>query len=112
MLLTIETKINVTEEDVECLIEMAAYGISYWCSEANERKDGYDVYDDEEGKWYYLDYEDILEGIKMYIEDKDRSYNIVEYDDLLGYYIASENIDAEVADRVIQYCCFGQRIYC
>ena len=48
----------------------------------------------------------------MYIEDKDRPYNIVEYDDLLGYYIASENIDAEVADRIIQYCCFGKRIYC
>ena len=112
MLLTIETKINVTEEDIECIIEMAGYGIDYWCSEAVERKDGYDVYDDEEEKWYYLDYEDILEGIKMYIENGNHPYNIVNNDDLLGYSIASENIDAEVADMIIQYCCFGQIMYC
>ena len=111
MLLTIETKINITEEDIECIIEMAGYGIGYWCSEAAEREDGYDVYDVEEEKWYYLDYEDILEGIKMYIENGNHPYSIVNNDDLLGCSIASENIDAEVADMIIQYCCFGQIIY-
>ena len=49
--------------------------------------------------------------IKMYIENGNQPYNIVEHDDLLGYSIVSENIDAEVADMIIQYCCFGQIIY-
>lgn len=108
MLLTIETKINVTEEDIENIIDMAGYGISYWCDKAVIKEDSYKVHDDEEDKWYTLSYEDILKGVGKYIENGNKPYDILDGNGGID----AGMIDAEVADMIIQYCCFGQIIYC
>ena len=112
MLARVNLNINVIEEDIECIIEMAGYGISYWCGTAVIKENGYDVYDDEEDKWYKLNYEDILKGIELYIKNGNQPYNILFIDEDTGLLnIETGNIDAEVADMIIQYACFGEIIY-
>lgn len=108
MKLKIEVELNVTKEDIEVIIEMAGYGIGYWCSAARVGDDYYKVYEDEEDKWYKLSHEDILKGIGMYIGNGNQPYNILDGEGGIN----TGNVDAEVADMIIQYCCFGEIIYC
>ena len=112
MFLKVNLNLIVIEEDIECIIEMAGYGIGYWCSAAIEKDNGYDVYEDEEGKWHKLSYEDIIKGIELYTKNRNKPYNIIFMDEKTGLlYIETGNIDAEVADMIIQYACFGEIIY-
>lgn len=113
MLVKVNLELKVTEDDMECIIEMAGYGIVGWCSKAVVKENGYDVYEDDENKWYKLSYEDILRGIQLYIENGNQPYNIMFVDDETGEsYVDSGQIDAEVADMIVQYSCFGKIEYC
>jgi hypothetical protein len=112
MLAKVNLNVNVMDDDIECIIEMAGYGIGYWCSEAVVKERGYDIRDDEDSKWYELNYEDILKGIELYILNGNQPYNIIFMDEENGkLFVDSGNIDAEVADSIIQYACFGKIIY-
>lgn len=108
MKLKVEVELNVTKEDIEDIIDMAGYGIYGWCSAVRVGDDYYKVYEDEENKWHKLSHEDILKGIKMYIENGNHPYNILDGDGGID----TGNVDAEVADTIIQYCCFGEIVYC
>lgn len=112
MLVKVNLEVKVTEEDMEVIIDTAGYGIGYWCSKAVEKENGYEVYEDEEDKWHKLSYQDILKGIKMYIEKGNHPYNILSQDIATGDSILdSGEVDSEVADLIIQYACFGEIIY-
>ena len=102
---TIEMKINVTEEVIETVIELADYGISYWAYKAVAKDKTYTVFE-EEGDKHVLTHEDIMQGVKMYIENGNKPYNILD-----GNEIDECQIDAEVADMIIQYACFGEIVY-
>ena len=112
MLVKVNLELKVTEDDMECIIDMAGYGIAGWCSKAAAKESGYDVYEDDESKWHRLGYDDILKGIQLYIENGNQPYNIMFIDDETGEScIDSGQVDAEVADSIIQYACFGEIIY-
>lgn len=102
---TIEMKIAVSEETIEDIIEMAGYGISYWARRGIVDDNIYTVVD-EYGSKFELTYDDIVNGIKLYVENGNEPYNILD-----GNEIDSAEIDAEVADMIIQYACFGEIIY-
>lgn len=97
----IEMELSVTKEDIECIIEMAGYGIGYWADEAIVREDSYVVHE-EEGDWHELNYNDIVKGIELYIKNGNKPYNILD-----GFELDSGEVDSEVADMIIQYACFG-----
>lgn len=102
---TIEMKINVTEEDIEAVIESASFGINYWAYKAVSKDKTYTVFE-EEGAKHVLTYDDIARGIKLYVENGNKPYDIVD-----GNEIDECQIDSEVADMVVQFACFGEIVY-
>lgn len=73
--------------------------------------------DEEENERHELTLEKLLTGIKMYLEDKQRPYNILA-DDLnsVGYSRGTYEldccmVDANVADMIIQYAVFGEVVF-
>ena len=73
--------------------------------------------DEEEDERHELTLEKLLAGIKMYLEDKQRPYNILA-DDLnsAGYSRGTYEldccmVDADVADMIIQYAVFGEVVF-
>lgn len=101
----VEMELIITEEDIEEIIDMAGYGIGYWAIKAVVGDDYYEI-TDEENKKHKLSYKDIINGVKMYIKNGNKPYNIID-----DNAIAAENIDSVVADMIIQYACFGELIY-
>lgn len=73
--------------------------------------------DEEEDEKHELTLEKLLAGIKLYLEDKQRPYNILA-DDLnsAGYSKGTYEldccmIDADVADMIVQYAVFGEVVF-
>ena len=101
----IEMRLLITDEDIEDIIDMAGYGIAYWAQEANIEDKVYVIIDEDE-KEYRLAYDDIAKGISLYIKNGNKPYNIVSDSE-----IDTCQIDAVVADMIIQYACFEELIY-
>ena len=108
MKLNLNFNVEVTKEDIELIIEMAGFGIDYWCYKGIVGDDYYKVYTDD-GLVYKLSYYDISHGVALYIEHGNHPYNILI--DEGGWKINADVIDSEVADMIIQYACFNEIIY-
>jgi len=114
--------VAVTSEDIDDIMCSALEGgINYWCNEAKvkgeflgeyaseqiSRKGTLLLRDAEENKVYELTLEKLLKGIELAIEGNYRS----EYNWWCNARIDTCNIDAEVADAIVQLALFGDMIY-
>lgn len=136
----VELEVTVTPEDIDDIVCTALEsGIGYWAcldnsteefenapeeetvSETTSRllKEGKTItlIDEEEDEKHELTLEKLLAGIKLYLEDKQRPYNILA-DDLnsAGYSKGTYEldccmIDADVADMIVQYAVFGEVVF-
>lgn len=120
--INVERKIKVTDQDIDDIITTAFEGgINYWCckaevvgdylgefaSEQISRGGTVRLYDSVEDAVYDLTLENFMEGLTKAIEDN--------WYDEYGWYdgdsIDTCNVDADVADTIIQLALFDDVIY-
>ena len=118
----INTKLVVTAEDIDDIMCTALEGgITDWCGSAKvvgehfgeygheqiARGGKLKLYDMVEDEEYELTCEDVLKGIKMAVEE---GY-YENYGWFTGNSLDTCNIDAEVADVIVQFALFEEVIY-
>ena len=121
-MLTIKKEIKVTQEDIDDIMCAALEGgICYWCdraevigdylgefsSEQIARGGALKLYDCEDDEVYELTLEKLLKGIKLAYEGGYYS----DYDWCDGTKLDCCQIDAEVADVIVQLALFDDVIY-
>lgn len=115
-------EIKVTQQDIDDIM-CAAFegGITYWCCKAEvvgdylgeyasdqiSRGGKVRLYDSVEDEVYELTLDDLLRGITKAIEEN--WYEDYGWHD--GNSIDTCNVDAEVADTIIQLALFGEVVY-
>lgn len=124
VVLKCETKVKVTQDDIDGIVAGALEGgITYWCDEAKvvgeylgeyasdqiSRGGSLLLHDTEENEWRLLTKQDLLTGIRMYIENA-HPYEIVQ-DEGDRKVIDGSKVDAEVCDMIIQYAVFKEQVY-
>ena len=122
-----EIMIAVTDEDIDDIMCSALEGgITYWADAANVvgkflgeyaseqisrggklKIHTIEPFDEDETEWYVLNEDKLLKGIKMAIEDGYRA----DYGWYDGGKLDCGQIDAEVADVIVQLGLFGEVIY-
>ena len=115
-------RIQVTSQDIDDIMVTALEGgITYWCNKADvigeylgeyaseqiSRGGKLRLYDFEEGKSYVLTLNMLLNGISKAIE---HNY-FVDYEWVNGNKLDPCQIDADVADVIIQFALFGDVVY-
>jgi hypothetical protein len=128
---TVQVEVTVTGEDIDNIVTTAFEGgITYWCTrgaevvkqpEDKESWDGWastaisrggevKLFDDEAGEEFVLTKDKVINGVKMFLECKkhDPQYNAGV---LEGGRLDCGNIDADVADIIIQYGLFEELVY-
>ena len=120
--ITVTQNINVTEEDIDDIMCSALEGgITYWCykakvvgdylgeyaSEQISRGGVLKLYDSENGDIYELTLEALLNGIRLAIQND----YYAEYEWHYGDKLDCCQIDANVADCIVQCALFGEVIY-
>ena len=115
-------ELNVTDEDIDDIMCSALEGsITYWCdcakvvgdylgeyaSEQISRGGELKLHDAEEGKWYTLTLDKLLDGIKLAIMDG----CYADYEWAIGGNLDCCQIDACVADCIVQYALFGEVVF-
>lgn len=120
--INIATELTVTQEDIDDIMCTALEGgINYWCRKAKVvgeylgeygseqiARGGKLILDDMvEDQEYELTREDILKGIKMAVE---HGY-YKDYGWCDGHYLDTCNVDANVADVIVQLALFEDVIY-
>ena len=118
----IKKSIKVTQEDIDDIMCSALEGgITYWCrkakvvgeylgeyaSEQISRGGTLKLYDAEEDEVYELTLEKLLEGIKLAVDGN--YYD--DYDWCDGKTIDTCQVDAEVADCIVQLALFGEIVF-
>lgn len=112
--------ITITEEGITDIVSTALeVGIYYWCEKVEVKgellgeyesdqicKGGTLILYDIDSKKHELTREKLFKGIVMYIESPDSAYGIVEDNE-----IDTWNVDALVADMIIQFAIFEEIIY-
>lgn len=122
-----ELEINVLSEDIDDIMVSALEGgINYWCDKAEvvgdylgeyaseqiSRGGALRLYECEDNSVVYeLTKEKLLKGIGMYLGNPYRPYNILDIRADNGYCINPGNVDAIVADMIVQYAIAGEIIY-
>ena len=114
-------KIHVTQQDIDDIMVAALEGgIGYWCrkaevigdylgeyaSEQISRDGQLRLYDHDGVGHYVLSKPRLLYGLKRYIEEG-TSGNQLIYEGAID----TANIDADIADCIIQYALFGKLVY-
>ena len=117
----VEIEIKIAQEDIDDIMSAALEGgINYWCEKAEVNGDylgeyaseqisrggNLKLYDSEDDKVYTLTREKLLEGIRKYLADPNKPYDILD-----GNTLDCCMVDAVVADMMIQYAIFGDLIY-
>ena len=102
----------VTEDDIDCILEMAGYGCYDWCSEMTEEVPIINggtivMYDREDGTKYELTLDKLFSGIKQWYNNGYDEYNAVQENGTLD----CGNIDSDMADIIIQFALFNDIIY-
>lgn len=120
--LEVKKTIKVTQEDIDDIMVSALEGgINYWCWKAEvlgEWKSEWaheqiarggilKLYDSEEDKKYWLTLDKLLKGIKLAYEG---GY-YADYDWCNGMTLDCCQVDAEVADAIVQLALFDDVIY-
>ena len=113
---------KLTEEDIDDIMDTAFEGgINYWCCAAevvgdylgeyaNEqisRGGKLRLYDAESDDVWELDIEKFMQGFRLWIENGYDQYGAVKAN---GFVDVCE-IDAEMADMIIQYALFGEVVF-
>lgn len=129
MLIKAEIDVNVTAEDVDDIMCAALEGgITYWCDEARVAGEYLGTYgheqiarggqlilhDMEADGSYILDLAKLKNGIRMYVEEGQPCGDILEAtgnDDKPVHRISTFDVDAAVADAIVQLAMFGEIIY-
>ena len=124
MEITITQKITVTEQDIDDIVCTALEGgINYWCDDVEVNGDYLGQYAsdqisrDGQLKFYVsdpvndtdmfvMDKEMLLKGIRMYLENPNAPYDIID-----NTSIDTCNVDAVVADMIIQYALFDEIVF-
>lgn len=127
-----QTEITVTNQDIDDIVCTALEGgINYWAVEAEVvgeyrgkwayeqiSRDGELViyldepFDKDDTDAYTLDKASFLRGLRMYLEDPEKPYDIVEFDEDTGKnVIDTGEVDAVVADMILQYAMFGEIVF-
>ena len=111
----------LNEKDVDDIMDTAFYGITYWCgnaevvgeylgefaSEQISRGGTIKLHDYEEDEIYELNIEKFINGFKLWIQNGDDEYGALNADGTVD----TSEIDAIMADMIIQYAIFGEVIY-
>ena len=120
--ITITQTVNVTEEDIDDIMCSALEGgITYWAnsalvvgdylgeyaSEQISRGGSLIIYDAEEDEEYELTRDKLLNGIKLAIQ----GCYFMDYEWFVGDKLDCCQIDAEVADIIVQLALFDEVIY-
>ena len=134
MEITIKKTFNITDEQLDDIMCAALEGgITYWRDEAKVVGDYLGEYaheqiarggqlilsDSEEGKTYELNKEKLLKGLELYLTNggdaKIASREIVDTVEVAAptyvHTIDTCEVDAAVADEIVQYALFGDVIY-
>lgn len=112
---------KLTQEDVDDIMDAALYGITYWCNDAEvvgdylgeyaseqiSRGGKLKLYDAEDDEVYELDIENFMRGFKLWIENGEDEYGAVGSDGSIDAY----QIDAAMADMIVQYAIFGEVVF-
>jgi hypothetical protein len=129
----ISMKLTVTDGDIDDIMCTALEGgVNYWADDCEVVNGEYlgkwahehlskgdtlrfhvmEPFDDDDTEYYDLDEEKFIKGLKMYLQDPDKPYEIVSMDLEDGYYKLDPGmVDADVADMIVQYALFGEIIY-
>lgn len=119
----VEKTLKITEEDIDDIMVSALEGgINYWCCEAEvvEEKRVADwgheqiarggcliLHDAESDDKWELTLEKLLKGIKLWYENYRDEYCVVQVDGTLD----CGNVDAEIADIIVQYALFDEVVF-
>lgn len=116
-----EVTIRVTQQDIDDIMDTAlTSGISYWCYRAEvigeyrgemssdqiSRGGMLRLYDSENDDKYILTLDGFLNGLKLWMENEKDEYGIVQ-----GGKLDTCNVDACIADAIVQYALFKGVVY-
>lgn len=131
-IITIQQDVVVTNEDIDDIMCGALEGgITYWASEAEvvgeylgeygseqiSRGGTLKIYLDEpfdkdDTEVYELTKENFMKGLRMYLQDPQRPYDILDFDRRTGKTILDTGeADAVVCDIIIQYALFNEVVF-
>lgn len=118
-----EIKVSLTQEDVDNIMVSALEGgINYWCRKAKvveERRCGdwgheqiarggaLILHDAESSDKWELNLEKFLTGVKLWLQNNEDRYGAVASDGTLD----PGEVDAEMADLIVQYALFGKPVF-
>ena len=126
-IIEINFKVGFTDQDIDDIVCTAFEGgINYWCekvevvgdllgeyaSDQISRGGQLKIFDSEdfiEEECVILDKEKLIKGIKLYVSNS--STNILVQDRKQGLIIDTCQVDAEVADCIIQYALFDEIVF-
>lgn len=127
----VEVGVKITQEDLDDIMSTALEGgINYWCRKAEvvgeylgefaheqiSRGGTLKLYDEDVGV-RTLDLKKLINGIKMYLENPERPYDILNTEsDSVGcskgdYTLDCCAVDGVVADMIIRYALFDDVIF-
>ena len=128
--ISITKELKITNEDIDDIVSTALEGgINYWCSKASVIGEYLGEYASDqisrggelilklrepvegEPDEYVLSREKLLNGIKAYLLNPNKPYNIIGLLDKGELYLETANVDAEVADMIIQYAIFNEIVF-
>lgn len=113
-----ESVVRVTMQDIDDILTTAFEGgITYWCDEVKvdgdylgeyaseqvSRGGALYLHEMEDDRYHYLCLNDLLYGLKLYLQNKT--------DIILDGGIDTCNIDADIADQIVQYAIFKEIVY-
>lgn len=107
----LDVPIKVTDKDLSGILTTAfTGGIGYWCRRYDRHaKFSFTLYDVETDDTWDFDKDDLIRGIKQYImNSNDWSILYTDYD---GIHLEAGEIDAGIADEIIQYACMGRVVF-
>lgn len=136
----IVTELLVTDNDLEDILCSAFNGIAYWCKDVYPKDGHWEGYFTEEhivkggtlilkdldGKQYQLNKFKMLRGIAYLIESSNLDLSSYGFENKDAYYVNAENtllmlkashclytvdIDAYIADLIVQYGIFGKQVF-
>lgn len=111
----------LTERDIDDIMDMAFYGINYWCCDAEvvgdylgeyaseqiARGGKVRLYDAESDDVWELTLEKFLKGFKLWVENGHDEYGALKSDGGVD----TGEIDAACADEIIQFALFEDVVF-
>lgn len=119
----IEMDVSLTQQDIDDIMVTAlGGGINYWCGSAKVVEEkrcsewGHEqiarggaliLHDAESSDKWELNLEKFLTGVKLWLQNNEDRYGAVASDGTLD----PGEVDAEMADLIVQYALFGKPVF-